>query len=399
MLSAYAAYRIATDPSPKLSAVAPLAAGALVGLTIIAVPLGFTLELAAHSNRPEIDLDGALKGLDAARLLLHADFRQYVRNGRTAQGLLGPAGRRARFVPRAQHDEYLFGRTDARHADRGDGQALLPNKEIRFFAAAALFFALYALGRYTPAFALFYRLPGVDLWRRPADATFLLGATLRDPRGLWLQISIERGSVDAARRLARSAPSPRSSRSALLVAGWKGHLLQALLAARDKRDIRRARRSRLSLRLAMGCCAALSARRGRRADERRSRRSAIGPNESTALPPEQFDALRTDGKHPVIAYLREKLKATAAPDRRDRIELAAIDFHWPNASLVHGFDHDLGYNPIRLRLFEDATGAGDHLALPEQRQFSKLYPCLSLNSVGHARPEIHRDRRPDRTDR
>ena len=79
-------------------------------------------------------------------------------------------------------------------------------------------------------------------------------------------------------------------------------------------------------------------------------------------------------KTPVIAYLRERLNQTTAPDRRDRVELAAIDFHWPNASLVHGFDHDLGYNPIRLRLFEDATGAGDHLALPEQREFSKLYP-------------------------
>ena len=92
------------------------------------------------------------------------------------------------------------------------------------------------------------------------------------------------------------------------------------------------------------------------------------------MPPEQFEALRVDGKDPVIAYLRGKLKETATPDRRDRVELAAIDFHWPNASLVHGFDHDLGYNPIRLRLFEDVTGAGDHLALPEQREFSKLYP-------------------------
>jgi hypothetical protein len=99
-----------------------------------------------------------------------------------------------------------------------------------------------------------------------------------------------------------------------------------------------------------------------------------GPNESTALSPDQFDVLRPKSNDPVIAFLREKLKETAAPDRRDRVELAAIDFHWPNASLVHGLDHDLGYNPIRLKVFEDATGAGDHLALPEQRQFSKLYP-------------------------
>ncbi len=82
--------------------------------------------------------------------------------------------------------------------------------------------------------------------------------------------------------------------------------------------------------------------------------------------------LRPDTRNDTIALLREKLSGQP-PDRRDRIELAAIDFHWPNASLVHGFDHDLGYNPIRLKLYEDATGAGDHVALPEQRQFTKLY--------------------------
>ena len=47
-------------------------------------------------------------------------------------------------------------------------------KEIRFFFGMLVFFILYALGRYTPAFNIFYHIPGVDLWRRPADATFLL---------------------------------------------------------------------------------------------------------------------------------------------------------------------------------------------------------------------------------
>ena len=52
LLAAYALYRVATDDAPKLSALAPLAAGALVGSAIIAAPLAFTLELAANSNRP-----------------------------------------------------------------------------------------------------------------------------------------------------------------------------------------------------------------------------------------------------------------------------------------------------------------------------------------------------------
>src|SRR5262245_30359350 len=43
-------------------------------------------------------------------------------------------------------------------------------------AAAAL---IYALGRYTPLFALAYEwVPGVDKFRRPVDANFLLVAAL-----------------------------------------------------------------------------------------------------------------------------------------------------------------------------------------------------------------------------
>ena len=38
---------------------------------------------------------------------------------------------------------------------------------------------LYAVGRYTPAFGVFFDyLPGVALFRRPVDATFLIGALL-----------------------------------------------------------------------------------------------------------------------------------------------------------------------------------------------------------------------------
>ncbi|MCP6756486.1 hypothetical protein NL533_33165, partial [Klebsiella pneumoniae] len=45
-----------------LSAARPLLAGAGVGVAVNALPLLFTLMLAADSNRPAIDLDGAFKG-------------------------------------------------------------------------------------------------------------------------------------------------------------------------------------------------------------------------------------------------------------------------------------------------------------------------------------------------
>ena len=50
-------------------------------------------------------------------------------------------------------------------------------REIRFFTIAAVLLLLYTLGSYTPAFRLMYDLlPAVALYRRPADATFVLVA-------------------------------------------------------------------------------------------------------------------------------------------------------------------------------------------------------------------------------
>ena len=37
-----------------------------------------------------------------------------------------------------------------------------------------------------------------------------------------------------------------------------------------------------------------------------------------------------------------------SPDRRNRIEIAGVDFHWPNASMTHRLDNTLGYNPVHL---------------------------------------------------
>ena len=69
-------------------------------------------------------------------------------------------------------------------------------REVRFFTVAAAALLVYALGRYTPAFGLlFWHLPGVDLFRRPADATFLYRRARRDPRRLRDPSLVERNAA------------------------------------------------------------------------------------------------------------------------------------------------------------------------------------------------------------
>jgi hypothetical protein len=97
------------------------------------------------------------------------------------------------------------------------------------------------------------------------------------------------------------------------------------------------------------------------------------PHISTALPPGQFEALTQGTHNETVRLLHAKLAETAAPDRRDRVELIGIDYHWPNLSLAQDLDHVFGHNPLRLRRFYDATNVGDTVAIPSQRTFSPLY--------------------------
>src|SRR5262249_9372998 len=96
------------------------------------------------------------------------------------------------------------------------------------------------------------------------------------------------------------------------------------------------------------------------------------PNESTGLPPSVYEDLRPDTRNETVALLKERVVVTA--DRRDRVELTGIAYHWPNIGLVHGFEHVFGHNPLRLKWFYEATRAPDTVASAEQRAFSPLFP-------------------------
>jgi hypothetical protein len=98
------------------------------------------------------------------------------------------------------------------------------------------------------------------------------------------------------------------------------------------------------------------------------------PHISTGLPTARFAALEQDTRDETVRLIRARLAADAAPDRRDRVEMIAIDYHWQNLALAQDFDHVFGHNPLRLRWFYEATRVGDYFATPGQRVFSPLYP-------------------------
>ena len=260
----------------------------------------------------------------------------------------------------------------------GDGIArgLVWAREIRSLSAALVLMLLYGLGWYTPAFRLMYDvLPGVDLFRRPADATFIIGLLIAVLAGYLLH-----------RVLSGTAPPARRFYS--IACALIGALTITAIALAYKVD----RLAVAGLPIATGMvfaasAVALLAWTRRMAPSRGWLATALvvgfttgdlgwnnAPNQSTGLPPSRYEALRPQTGDETVALLKAKLAETSGPDRRDRVELIGIAYHWPDVALAQGFDHLFGHNPLRLRDFALATGVGDTVATPQQRSFAPLFP-------------------------
>jgi hypothetical protein len=382
-----AAIAMARNPLRALrTSIGPLLAGTLGAVLIATVPILLTAFLAQESNRPEIDLLGAGKGsLHPASLLTGLIANLYGTAG-PLDNFWGPPSPawEQRFGPldlylaRNMSDLYLGLLPMLLILTIGLVRGTLFRREIVALAVAAAVVLVYALGRYTPGFRLIFEaLPGVNLYRRPADALFILGALLALLGG-YLTHLVMTDAAPRARlwhRLVETALLVGALGLALWLAWTVGRLPLAVIPVLT------------ALLCGLLSAGALVAARGLALRGSRIAAAIVlaatltidlsvnnGPSESTALPSETYEVLRADSSNETIALLKRETARTAAPDRRDRIELAGIDFHWPNASLVHELDNTLGYNPLRLGLYSKATGAGDHVALPDQRTFSALMP-------------------------
>ena len=259
----------------------------------------------------------------------------------------------------------------------GLARGVLWSREVRLFTIAAGILLLYALGRHTPAFRLFYEaVPGVGLFRRPADATFVLGGLVALLGGYAVHRLVTQTlpEVGARRRGLELAVPLAALAAAAAIAVWAGHFAHAwrpiaatvgwlAVAAALLYVLPRLARVRPLAALALPG-ALLTA----------DLAVNNGPNESTALPPAIYEILKPDANNETIKLLKSMLRQRPGSPRRDRVELAGLGFEWPNTPLVHRFDHVLGYNPLRLEPIVEAVGAGDTIAGPDQRNFTPLFP-------------------------
>jgi hypothetical protein len=395
VLAAYAAghWLLSRDPKRALRAsMAPLACAALVAVAIATIPLLVTYLFLEVSNRPEVTMGEAARGsLHPASLLtaVVADLFGVIDPNVDYWGPYSDAWDPNELtLPYNMSQMYLGTLPIVLLLVVGLGRGLLWAREIRVLAISTLFLILYALGAYTPAFAVFYAyLPGVGLFRRPVDATFMVGALLAIaagylvhrwatetlPSASYLRRSLEAGML-AAVMIAAMVVAYSAGKASL---AWKPILVAclwivatALVLAMPTMRLRGGGRFVVFLPAAL-LAADLAVNNG--------------VNEATALPPSRFEVLSPDCRNETIRFLKAKLRREPGSPWRDRVELVGLGFEWQNASLVHGFEGTLGYNPFRLGEISDATGARDYIAGPDQKQFSALFPSyrsLLANLLG-----------------
>ncbi len=248
-------------------------------------------------------------------------------------------------------------------------------KEVRFFTIAATGLLLYALGRYTGFFALlYYHAPGVDLFRRPADATYALGGMTailcgyllhrflsgtqpanRDKivvGGLLAAIFATSLGVAAAHAHFYMAVKPVLLSIGIFTAGWLALTLAKHYGPRHVALTVAALAAFMTADLAIN----------------------NGPNRSTAQDPAHYDQMRPDTKNETVTFLKTHLNQPEGSPRRDRVEMVSLGFEWPNISLIHNFDHTLGYNPLRLAEMVEGIGANETVAEIYERMFTPLFP-------------------------
>lgn len=381
LLVAYTASRLLLETNDRRdtlrAAIRPLGAAMVVGAAVIALPILMTALVAGDSNRPEIDFEGAGRGsLHPALFLTMFAPDVFGSSGNMGEYWGPPSGRWpvGLFIAQNMGQMYL-GALPALLIVWGAASGVLWRSDIRLFSIALIIMIIYGLGWYTPGFKLMHwALPGVDLYRRPADAVFLIGFLASVLAGYSLNALLQATSLSARPWIATAGAIAAAFATMIalaihfdvLASAWPAITLPVvffLLAAAIA--VGAPQLSKSSPYIATVLVASMLV-----ADLAWSNR----PGGATGLPPKMYAVLDPETPNDTITEVKSLLAATASDTRRDRAELVGFGFHWPNASLTHQIEQTLGYNPLRLAAYTNATGAGDHAGLIEQKQFSPLYP-------------------------
>ncbi|HST93482.1 MAG TPA: YfhO family protein [Microvirga sp.] len=398
-----AVQRIWSAPQPLAyvrSRLGLLVSMALIGGALLAVPVILTMQFLATSTRPSFGYGVAAMGSLPPESLATVLFGNVFGSLRWTYDYWGPDWHslaEGTWTDRATN--YLFvGTVPALFLIwHGIAGGRLFAREFRFFLVLGILALLYALGRYTPGFeVIFDHMPGVNLYRRPADATFLVNIVLAFAVGYL----VHRYVTDGLPRWSPVASGPARVVLPLLAVGLVGAAIASALAFALKAhqvpsSLREIGAGLLAATLAMVLLGRVSGfSRWREAvavavialsgGELIARHAASALNAEPAeryavfreLPPEQLQGLQ---------ILKRELADRHARGDYPRVEVLGLGGPWQNASMVLELEDIIGYNPLRLADYERAVGPGENAEDPNLRTFPATfrgYKCQLASLLG-----------------
>jgi hypothetical protein len=353
-----------------------LATMSITGTAVLILPLLLTIQFAQLSNRPAESVEDALRGsfypANFANLAVANIFG-------THRSYWGPGAATLPAVALTDDSEnYLFfGAVPTLLIvwwGLVAGGAWRPGR--RAMTVALFGACLFMLGRYTPFYGLAFKLlPGVDLFRRPTDGSFVFGIAFAMLAGHCLSDYVKQGvprfrlvpTIAAASAYlaivawavmfsAGTGHGPSSAREALGAGALMVVVLAIVLGAR--RGQARMVAAWLLALLAVGELLWWNAASRLNAEPR--------TNYSVLEMP-------TGAQSEAIAVLESAIAADHRNNKHPRVEVLGLGGAWQNLAMVRGWEATNGYNPLRIGLYDRLVAPGEENWDVSQRRFPSSF--------------------------
>ncbi|MGC2083607.1 MAG: hypothetical protein WA702_09640 [Bradyrhizobium sp.] len=344
----------------------------LAGGALLIIPMLLTLQFAQLSNRPAESLDDALRGsLYPANLATLMVANIFGTHGH----YWGPGATTLTEVALTDDSEnYLF---------FGVVPILLLlwfgivgggvwRRGRRLMMCTLAVACLFMLGRYTPFYELAFRfVPGIDLFRRPADASFLFGIALALLVGHSLADYVRDGPPPFRPLMSGLAASALTAvvGSAVVFSARTGHALDAIRETAIASAV-----------LLVAVLILLSARRRPVRMVAATLLALVGVaellwwNTASRLNAESHSNYAvletpTGAEADAIASLENAIAADHQRGARPRVEVLGLGGAWQNLAMVRGWEAINGYNPLRIGLYDRLVSPGEENWGAFHRQF------------------------------
>jgi len=348
----------------------------VAGAALLIVPLLLTMQFAVLSNRPTEVLGDALRGslypANFATLAIPNIFG-------THSAYWGPGAATLAEVDLTDDSEnYLYVGAVPTLLLLWFGLAgrrvWLPG--CRLMACTLAVSCLFMLGRYTPLYALAFRfIPGIDLFRRPTDASFVFGSAIAFIAGHCLADYVRNGLPQLRPLSALLAISASLAIVGLAIAfsARTGHALDATGYAL------------ISLAVMFATGLFLFAMQHERARSAAAAAVALASvaellwwNTAFRLNAEPWNLYAVleapaGADAAAIALLEKSITADHRRGEYPRVEVLGLGGPWQNLAMVRGWEAINGYNPLRVGLYDRLVSPGEQNWDVSQRQFPPTF--------------------------